>query len=228
MTTDNIPTFTEDQTLEEKLKALEKANRGLVADLADKREALRMQEERLAHVEQSLSSAASENGEERPEERVNRLASDPDSYIDKRVSEAVTPLMAEIRQLRINDEIERAKKWVAKREKIDPDEVDDKLGDELARIGKERGLTSLNPFQGIKNSYEILLQERREREERENNREQAITNNGTENVRTAPRTAGRFTREQIAAMSPEEYTANEAAIKQSIRDGKLTYQMDRG
>lgn len=225
MTAENTPSFTEDQTLEEKLKVLEKANRGLTAEVIEGREEKRELKERLANIENSLTSAAEDNGDEKPEDKVNRLANDPDGYIQARVDQVVTPLMRELQQLRLKDEVERARKWVAKREKIDPDDVDEKLGADLARIGKERGLVKLNPEEGIKASYEILLQERREKDDRESSRNESINNHGTENVRIVPRTKGRFTREDIAGMSIDEYTKNEAAIKQQMREGKLTYDI---
>lgn len=220
---DDIPTYTnESDTLEERIKAFEKEKKGLINDLQSEREKRQALEGRLSQIENSLSEAANDNGEEKPEDRVNRLAQDPDGYIDARVTPKIREIEESVKGLLIAQKVERAKKWIAKKEGIDPDDVESKFGDDLIRIGKTRGLVSLDPEEGIKASYEILLQERKEKERKESERDQVIAGHSTERVQSAPSSGGsRFTREGILKMSPEEFNRNFEKIKEAERRGLI-------
>lgn len=218
--TDQIPTY---DTLEEREKAWEKERKGIIADLQRERGERQQLEERLAQVEQNLNPAGAPNGDT-PEARVNLLAADPDAYISEIVSEALEPVTKHLSALVVERKLDRARKRIATREGIDPDEVDDKLGADLIRIGKERGFTDLDPEKGVLNAYDILLQERKEKEEREAQRSQAINGQAAETIRhpSASGAGPRFTRDQIARMSREEYEANREKIAEAQSKGLIT------
>lgn len=220
MAEETIPTF-DGANYEERIKQWEKEKKGILNDLQEERQKRQSYEQRLAVIESSLASAGSEDGET-VEQKVQRLANQPDEYINSRIQEydesRVKVLESEINNLRNDRQIERALRWVAKQEKKDYEEVSgSELEEELARVTldmRKRGIIPTDPFEGTKQAYKILLEERKEKEEKEKERDQTIENNRTETVQTPPRTGThRWTRAQIAEMSPKEFDEHYDEIK---------------
>jgi hypothetical protein len=82
---------------------------------------------------------------------------------------------------------------------------------------------TINPVDGVKAAYKIYLQEQAEKEKDEKKRDERISNNSTQLVR--PRSSSgtpRFTRSEIAAMSPKEYEKNEEAILEAAAAGLIS------
>lgn len=207
-----------DETLEERVKSWEKEKKAMIGDLQAEREKRQFLEERLTRLENSVP----EPEEGSPEEKVTRFTQDPDGYVSDVVSQAVEPLQKKILELEVDRKVERAKKWIAKKEGIDPDEVEDKYGLDLVRIGKERGFVNLDAEKGIRSSYEILIQERKEKAEKEAEREKTISGQSTESVRTIIKNgSARFTREEIARMEPDEFNRRYNEIKEAQSKGLI-------
>lgn len=222
-------TTTSGENYEERLRQLEKEKKGLVGDLADKREKIRSLESRLINIEETLTSAGQEDGET-AESRVNRLAQDPDGYIGSHLIQfeesQIKPLRQELEMLKIDRKIERALRWVAKQEKSDYEEVaGSDLEQDLARITQEmrnRGIVPTDPEEGTKEAYRLLKQERSDKESREKEREGKIDGNRTENVSQPSRTGSRrWTRADIDSMSISEFTKNESEIKRQFAEGLI-------
>src|SRR5574343_722960 len=113
MTTETIPTCNESETLEKRQARWEKEKKGLISDLQKEREQRQALEQRLGTIEKSLED---DGEDEKPQDEVNRLAADPRSYI----MDVVKPYISEVSTIRVERKIERAKRWIAKQEKIDP------------------------------------------------------------------------------------------------------------
>ena len=215
MTTETIPTF-DNETVEERQARWEKEKKGLISDLQKEREQRQSLEQRLGTVEKSLE----DNGEEpTQQDEVTRLAADPRTYI----MDVVKPYITEVGSIRVERKIERAKRWIAKQEKIDPDDIDGSdLEKDLVRIGNEHQLTTIDPEVGIQNAYKILLQERREKLEKEKEREQKIADNSSEPAtRRSSSSPVSFTRDAIAKMSTAEYEAKKDQIRLAQLEGRI-------
>lgn len=216
---DDIPTF-EGANYEERMKQWEKEKKGILRDLQDERNTRQSLEQRLAVIENSLTSAG-EDGET-VEQKVQRLANQPDEYIDSRLQQydesRVKVLEGEIQSLKIDRDIERGLRWVARQEKKDYEDVaGSELEEELARMTlamKARGIIPTGAYEGTKQAYKMLLDEKREKEEKEKNRDKTIENNRTEEIRS-PSSSGKrvWTPESVQALSLDEFTKNEEEIK---------------
>lgn len=226
--TEEIPTFEAD-SYEEKMKTWERERKGMLSDLAGKREEIRLLKEEVAEIRDAITSAANEGDGETPQDRVNRLAQDPDTYIDERINQfretEVKPLRSELEMMKIDRAIERGLRWVAKQEKKDYEDVaGSDLELDLARITqnmKERGIVPTNPEEGTKEAYRLYLKEKEEKENREKERSEKIEGNKTESVVPPARSGShRWTREEVAAMSAEEFTKNEAEIRKAAATWK--------
>lgn len=219
--TEEIPTYDND-TLEERVKTFQRERKGFINDLQKERAERHALETRLAQIETSLTSAGSD-GDEQPEKRVERLAADPDGYIENVVQDYVKPLVSEINSLRHERKLERAYQWVAKQEKKEVEDiVGSDLDNDLVRIVKENGMNSMDPIEGTRAAYKILQQERKEKEQQEAERGEKISQSQTERVRVPVRTGGqRFTRDQIRGMSSEEFEANRVAILEAQKNGSI-------
>lgn len=220
MTDNNLPSG---ETYEERIRQWEKEKKGILGDLQGEREKRHAVEERLRVIEESLTSAANEDGET-PETRVNRLAQDPDGYISNHLAqfeqERVKPLQQEIQMMKMDRQIERGLRWVARQEKKDYEEVvGSDLEQDLARLTmdmRNRGIIPTNPEEGTKEAYRLLLDERKEKENREKVRDEKIQGNRTESVSTPPRSnSQRWTREEVAALSIDEFNKNEPEIRKA-------------
>lgn len=217
--TDEIPTFGTDEW--------EKEKKGILRDLQSEREKRHALEEknnalesRLAVIEESLDSAG-EDGESQ-QDRVNRLASDPDGYISNHLAQfaeqQLKPLRSELDMMKVDRDIERALRWVGKQEKKDYEDIaGSDLEQDLARITQEmraRGIVPTNAYEGTKEAYRLLQKEREEKASREKERSEKIEGQRTESVTPqTPRSSGRWTDAEIAAMSVDEFTRNEADIR---------------
>lgn len=212
-----IETYT-DETLNERLKEWEKKEKAMISDLQAEREQRHALEQRLSQIETSM---APEDGT--PEQKVNRLAQDPDGYISEVVIQAVTPLQQEIVNLRQERNVERAYKWLGKKEKTDPDDIiGSELEKEIVRISKERGMTAMGVVEGTKAAYEIYQQEKIDKERREKEREESISGQSTESVRSSTfKSTGRLTRDMIYKMSPNEYNARREEILKAEKEGTI-------
>lgn len=224
--TDDIPTFGNDEWDKEK--------KGILNDLRSEREKRHQLEEkntaleqRLAVIEESLTTAG-EDGES-PQDRVNRLANDPDGYISDHLvnfeETRLKPLQQEVEMLKIDRSIEKGLRWVAKQMKKDYEDVaGSDVENELARVTQEmraRGIVPTNPEEGTKEAFRMWQKEQEEKENREKERDQKIEGNRTETVSTPVRTGSRrWTREEVNAMSAEEFTKNEAEIRQAALSWK--------
>lgn len=210
-------------TLEERLKALEREKRGVIDDLRAEREKRQQYERRLEEMEKVLNSAANEPEAIDPQSEVNRLAQKPKEFILEVVKPELERRDQEILRLRQEKRFDQAYQWLAKQEKKDTDEVyGSEIEQDIARITKEHGMGMMDPLEGTKAAYKILQTERRIREEEEAKRNQAISNNSTHTVQN-PSSAGTrsFTRAQIAAMSPYEFEQNRAAILDAQAKGLI-------
>lgn len=217
------------ETLEDRLKRLEKENRGLIGDLAEKRGNIRSLEARLAEIEKSLTSVAEEtNNGVSTDDRVNRLAQDPDAYIDARVNhwldQKVKPVEQQVVTLAQERRFEKAVRWLARQEKKDEDEIaGSDLEREVVRIVKEHGMGSMDPLEGTKAAYKLYLQEKSENSQKEKLRAEAIAGQTTESVQRTPSGGQmRFTRQQILNMSSAEFKKNEEAILKAQAEGLIS------
>ena len=218
---DDIPTFGTDEW--------EKEKKGILNDLRserDKRHQLEEKntalEQRLAVIEESLVSAGDDG--ESPQERVNRLANDPDGYISSHLmqfeEERVKPIRNELEMMKIDRKIERGLRWVAKQEKKDYEDVaGSELENELARVTqamRARGIVPTDPEEGTKEAYRLYLQEKEEKENREKERSEKIEGNRTANVTPqTSRGSRKWTDEEISSLSMNEFNQNEAEIRRA-------------
>lgn len=223
---EQIPTFTDEW---------EKEKKGILSDLRserDKRHSLEEKnsalEQRLAVIEESLTSAG-EDGEN-PQDRVNRLAQDPDSYIGNHLVQfeetRLKPLQQEIEMMKIDRKIERGLRWVARQEKKDYEDVSgSELENDLARITQEmraRGIVPTDPEEGTKEAYRLYLKEKEDKEHREKERSGKIEGNRTEGVTPQARSGSHiWTREEIQELSSDEFTKNETEIKRQMVKGLI-------
>ena len=212
-------TSTVDTTYDERIKDLERANKGLIRDLQEERQKKHQYEERLQTLETSLASAGEE---EKPEERVNQLAANPDEFISQRFQELAKPLIDEVQSLKWDRKFDQAYGWLAKQEKIDSDEIrGSDLEKDIARIVKEHGMGSMDPYEGTKAAYKIYRQEQTEHASREEARSEAISGQKTETVRSTSPGQTMFTVEQIGGMPYDEYMKNREAILEAQSKGLI-------
>lgn len=219
-----IETFKEEESLEERLKSFEKEKKGLINDLQAERKERQAMEARLAQMETSLNAAANDDGEVTNEIKLNMLSQDPDGYIRKLVREEVDPVREDVVNDRFSRRIEKATSWLAKQEKVDADELDDNnlVIKEIVRISRQHGMQSMDPIEGTKAAYKIYQQEQREREARESKREENISGQSTEHVRSSSRGGtATLSREQVARMEPAEFNRRYDEIKDLERRGLI-------
>lgn len=211
------------ETYEERLKAWEKEKKGFISDLQKERAERHSLEERLGQLEQSLSSVGKQTDVSSPDNEVVRLSQDPRGYIRSLVSEVVEPIAKDVNQVRWERKFDQAYRWLGKQEKVDEEEVrGSALEENIARIIRENGMGTMDPIEGTRAAYKIYLQEKKEKEREERNREEAITGNSTESVKTPVRTGQmRFTRSQIASMPRSEFERNREAILEAQQQGLI-------
>lgn len=235
MTETNTQNSTGTESLEDREKRWEKEKRGILNDLSSERDKRHLMEQEIARQRQeveemkhALSSAANDTSEVDPQSKVNRLAQDPDAYIDLRlnrvVDEVVTPLRKEVESLKWERKFDKAYQWLGKQEKKDVDELyGSPLESEIVRITKEHGMGMMDPVEGTKAAYKIYQQELSQKELEEAKRNQTISNNSTSFVRTPPSSGSpRFTRAEIAAMPIEIFEKNQEAILEAQRLGQIS------
>jgi hypothetical protein len=210
MTDNEIPTFTGDELLEEKLK---KMNRGLIGDLQSEREKRHSLEQRVTEMEASLASAGQDDGAVNPNEKVNLLAQDPDGYIKRIVREEMEPVEKVIQKNEWDRKFEKAYQWLAKQEKVDIESLyGADVEKDLVRIIKDHGMTTMEPIEGTKAAYKIRQQELLEKENAERNRDGVISGQSTETVR------------RPGLSAPNVFTAE--GIRKIIQNGE--YEKYRG
>lgn len=213
-----------DQTLEQRVQQWEREKKGLINDLQSEREKRHSLEERMSMMESSIKEAEQDQPEVPVDERVNRLARDPDGYISSIVKPEIKTLREEVTRLQMERKYERAYRWLAKAEKKDEEEIPGSdLEKEIVRIAKDHGMTSMDPVEGTKAAYKIYQQEKLERERREKEREEAISGNTSEVPPTGQRSGQtRFTKSQILSMLPAEYERNREAILEAQAKGLIS------
>lgn len=227
METTQTPNSSGNESLEERLKGWEREKRGLIKDVQAERDERQALEKRLAEMESALNSAA-EQPEANANEKVQKLAQDPDAYIQAHLTRAldqrVVPLEQSLQSIAKERRFEKAYSWIAKQEKKDVEEIPgSEIESEIARITKENNMGMMDPVEGVKAAYKIFLQEKREKEISEVRREEAIQGNSTATVRS-PSSVGqhRFTKAEIEGMSSETYMKNREAILEAQRNGWIT------
>lgn len=216
------------ENLDERLKSWDREKRGLIDDLRKERESRHSMEKELEEIRTALNSAAETPEDNTNQAKVNRLAQDPDGYIQGQVSkildETVKPLRDEVAALKWERKFEKAYQWLGKQEKKDVDEIyGSEIESEIVRITKENNMTMMDPVEGTKAAYKILKQEQREKEEAEVKRNETISQNSTSFVRN-PSSSGspRFTRAEIQAMSLPQFEKNKEAILEAQRNGMIS------
>ncbi len=225
MTDERIPTVGGDdsgETLEERLRKLEKENRGLVSDIAGKREEIRSLKEEVGQIQQSLASAGEEPGD-RPENRVNLLAQDPDGFIDKRFEERVKPLEEKIKAIELKNEMDAAYRWLGKKVNKDVEDIYySDLDKELVEIVRAHGLNRLPPMEGMQAAYKIHLQDQEDKKRREAERDERIGDHSSEQVRRTGSSGRRtYTRGEVLSMSATEYDKNREDILAAEKEGRI-------
>lgn len=213
-----------EETLEERIKSLEREKKGILRDLQGERERSHQYEERIARLETALTSAGNDDGEIKPDERVNKLAQDPDSYILGVVKPEIEKRDRAIDEMRWERKIEKAYQWLGRQLKKDPDDLPGSdIDKEILRIVKERGMEAMDPIKGTQAAYEILQQEKKRKEAEEAARTETISANATETVqRTSSGSTRGFTVAQIAAMSREEFDRRYDEIQEAKAKGLIT------
>ena len=215
---------TNEQTLEERMQQWEREKKGILSDLQSERGKRQSLEERIQMLESSVKEAENEQPEVPVDERVNRLARDPDGYITSVVTPEIKTLKDEVVRLQMERKYEKAYRWLAKSEKKDEDEIPGSdLEKEIVRIAKDHGMTSMDPVEGTKAAYKIYQQEKLEKERREKEREAAISGNTSEVPPSGQRSGQtRFTKSQILSMLPSEYERNREAILEAQSKGLIS------
>ena len=213
-----------DQTLDERIQQWERERKGLIGDLQAEREKRHNLEERLTMIESSIKSAEPPPEDVNEDDRINRFAKDPDGYISSIVESRVKTHVDRIAKLEIDRQYERAYRWLAKVEKKDEEEIfGSDLEKDIVRIVKEHGMSAMSPLDGTRAAYKIYLQEKREKDKKETERDGAISGNTTEPVRTPPPPGRRkFTRQEIVNMPDLEYEKNRDAILEAQASGWIT------
>jgi hypothetical protein len=221
----NAQNSTGNDTLEERLKSLEREKRGILDDLKNERQQRQAYEKRLEDLEKTLNSAANEPEVNDPQSEVNRLAQQPKEYIVEVVKPLIEEAQKEIRELKIAKQFDRAYTWLAKQEKKD---VDDLYGSdiekEIVRIFRDHGMTVMDPVDGTKAAYKIYQQEQRLREEEEAKRNQTISANSTHAVRS-PSSSGSpvWTRDRInEVVRNGEWEKYREEILTAQKSGRIT------
>lgn len=204
---------------------LEKANRGLIADLSEQRKKNRALEDRLTLIESSLNAP-----EEKPptpaDVRVQKFAEDPDAYIRDVISpvfatkEEVEPLRRELTSAQIDRKLDNAMEWIAEEEGITRREAAKKYEKPLAEIVESHDFSSLDPYNGTLAAYKILKTEKIESEEKEKVREKTIQGQQSETVRSQTTTSkAKWTTSKIAGLTRDEWNKNKDEILKAQREG---------
>lgn len=206
---------------EERLKTWEKEKKGLISDLQSEREKRQGLESRLSSLETRLRPVETV---EPVDDKVNRLAKDPDTYIDQRLQPHFGRLKEQVDQIQFRAIVNEAYDWLADQEgttrrKILNSDVDK----DIARIVKDNNLTTIDPMSGTQAAYKIYLQEKEEKKVAEASRSAAINGNSTERPGRPAATGGsRFSAKQIQAMSLDEFNRNFDAIQEAKRTGQIS------
>jgi hypothetical protein len=215
-------TYSPDMSAEERLKAWEREKKGLITDLQAEREKRQAMEQRIAGLETRLVPLDSVG--QSAEDKVNRLAQNPDAYIDERVNTRVSKVEEELKRERFQSAVNEAYDWLADQEGTTRRKIiNSDLDKDMARIIKENSLGNLDPRQGIVAAHKIYLQEKTEKENAEKTRSAAINGNSTEKPqRSTPVGGMRFTAKQIASMSMDEFNRNFDAIQEAKKNGLIS------
>jgi hypothetical protein len=217
------------ESLDQRIAQWEKERKGLISDLQEERSKRHTMETRLQELETAVQTVGEERVPEEANVRVQRLAQDPDAYIDARVEarfkERLEPLSKTIESLQLSRQYDRAYSFLAKQEGKDADDIiGSDLEKEIAEIVKNHGMSNMPPLEGVKAAYKIRKQELDERKRKEAERSEAIESNAGERVITTPNRQGqaRFTRAEILGMSPSEYEKNREAIMDAQSKGLIS------
>lgn len=213
--------YNPNDTADERIKALEREKKGIISDLQSERDRRQQLEQRLSSLETRIPVGPTPTAEE----KVNRLAQNPDEYIDQRVNQRFIEMQREVGQLKFKSAVDEAYDWLAEQEGTTPRKLKNSpFDDNLARIIKEHNLNSLDPISGAKTAYKIHLREKDEKESAEKERSKAITGNATERSAGRPinNNGFKFSAKQIAAMSQKEFDANFDAIQEAKQNGQIS------
>ncbi len=198
---------------------------GLIKDLVRQREKNRALEERLSLIEASLN--APEQEPPRPvNERVEKLAQDPDAYIKEVMTpilaERLLPLEREFTRAQIDQKLDQAMEWIAEEEGISRRQAPKKYEKDLAEIVESHDLKNMDPYNGTIAAFKILQTEAKDKEEKEEKREKVIQGQHSETARSSASPSKKsWKTSEIASLNRSQYDKHREEILEAQREGRI-------